>query len=694
MEEASYNSVTTPNPPGVPPQPGSLRQRILHIPVVYDDRLGHFNFQDQLGAHEAVEVPDEELTSIQEALKRPKHLLGQWMSTAVCGNDVMSSCSYSSAVVALQAGTLAPVAFAIVSFVLYMYRFVYEEVVTAIPLNGGSYNVLLNTTTKRFAAVAACLSILCYMATAVVSAITASNYLAVTIPATPIVGTTIAILGAFALLMLVGIHESAIVATTIFVFHITTLSILSVACLIYTIQHPEIIQRNYVNATYPDIDFMGNAVQGSVGTALFFGFGAAMLEAWCVSQDDNMWSISSFFNILLAVLCFGVLQMDGPDGIVANQNYVLAQMGVTAAGKWAQWLVVIDSFVVLSGAVLTAYVGINGLMRRLASDRVVPALFMQKNKWRGTCHWIILSFFAIATSLVLVLDANQTQVAGVYTYSFLSLMFLFGSGCIMLKLKRQDIPRDIKAPWWCCLLGMALVFCGFMANLLGNPKTLMYFVSYFAFVLVVVFGMLERVFILRVLVVITNLLFKDKKDRQPVEQVFSDEPNDQSLLNESSPGHPSTPSPPKVVVKQISMKPSLERENPKVLRLVQTIKAIKNAPVVFFIKKANLTTLNKAILYVRANELTHNIRFVHVYRETMPEALETVSQLKEMIAMFDCVYPKIQLDFYSIVAAFEPATIEWIAQKYNIQTNMMFLKQPTNSSVKAVSTYGVRVITG
>ncbi|KAH9107816.1 hypothetical protein AeMF1_016907, partial [Aphanomyces euteiches] len=137
MEEASYNSVTTPNPPGVPPQPGSLRQRILHIPVMYDDRLGHFNFQDQLGAHEAVEVPDEELTSIQEALKRPKHLLGQWMATAVCGNDVMSSCSYSSAVVALQAGTLAPVAFAIVSFVLYMYRFVYEEVVTAIPLNGG-----------------------------------------------------------------------------------------------------------------------------------------------------------------------------------------------------------------------------------------------------------------------------------------------------------------------------------------------------------------------------------------------------------------------------------------------------------------------------------------------------------------------------------------------------------------------------
>ncbi|KAH9120730.1 hypothetical protein AeMF1_007228, partial [Aphanomyces euteiches] len=504
------------------------------------------------------------------------------------------------------------------------------------------------------------------------------------------------------LLMLVGIHESAIVATTIFVFHITTLSILSVACLIYTIQHPEIIQRNYVNATYPDIDFMGNAVQGSVGTALFFGFGAAMLGVTGFETSSNfveeqkpgvfrktmrnMWSISSFFNILLAVLCFGVLKMDGPDGIVANQNYVLAQMGVTAAGKWAQWLVVIDSFVVLSGAVLTAYVGINGLMRRLASDRVVPALFMQKNKWRGTCHWIILSFFAIATSLVLVLDANQTQVAGVYTYSFLSLMFLFGSGCIMLKLKRQDIPRDIKAPWWCCLLGMALVFCGFMANLLGNPKTLMYFVSYFAFVLVVVFAMLERVFILRVLVVITNLLFKDKKDRQPVEQVFQDEDHSSHSSRQSYADD--------VVKKTLVHAPSLERENGKVSGLVSSIKAIKNAPVVFFIKDADLTTLNKAILYVRANELTHNLRFIHVYPETTVAALETVSQLKEMIAMFDCVYPKLQLDFYSIVGAFEPATIEWISQKYNIPTNMMFLKQPSNVESKAVSTYGVRVITG
>ncbi|KAF0711156.1 Aste57867_5369 [Aphanomyces stellatus] len=388
----------------------------------------------------------------------------------------------------------------------------------------------------------------------------------------------------------------------------------------------------------------------------------------------NMWSITSLFNISIAVLTFGVLKMEGDDGIIKNSNYVLAQMGLVACGKWAQTLVVLDAFFVLCGAVLTSFVGINGLVRRLASDRVMPQFLIQKNKLRGTCHWIIISFFLIASSLVIILDADQTQMAGVYTYSFMSMMFLFATGCILLKLKRQDIPRQVHAPWWCIIFGMTLVFIGFLGNLLGNPKTLMYFVSYFIFVLLVVFGMLERVFLLRVLVVITNLLFKDKAHRLPAEQVLID--NDE--LSKTN----------------VQASPALEQETSKVSALVRNIKAIKNAPVVFFIKRADLVTLNKAILYVRANESTHILRFVHVYPEQTVEALETVEQLKEMIAMYDRVYPKLQLDFYSIVGEFDPVTVEWISQTYGISTNSMFLKQPSNINMHKVSAYGVRVITG
>ncbi|CAK4619192.1 unnamed protein product [Aphanomyces euteiches] len=588
----------------------------------------------------------------------------------------MSSCSYSSGVVALKAGVASPLGFLVVSLVLYVYRFVYEEVVTAIPLNGGSYNVLLNTTTKRFAAVAACLSILCYTATAVVSAVTGVNYLATIVPSLPIIGTSIAVLGAFAFLMLLGIHESAIVATGIFTFHIATLSILSVVCLIYTIKHPDIIHGNYVNATFPDVDYLGTTIQGTFGTAWFFGFGAAMLGVTGFETSSNfveeqkpgvfrktmrnMWSISSFFNILLAC------------SALACSKWT---MGVFAAGTWAKWLVAIDAFVVLAGAVLTAYVGINGLVRRLGSDRVVPAFFVEKNKWRGTCHWIILSFFALATSLVLILDADQIVLSGVYTYSFLSLMFLFGSGCVMLKLKRRHIPRDIDAPWTCILIGMALVLCGILANLLGDPKALLYFVSYFCFVFVVVFAMLERVFIMRVLLVAIHILFKPKQERIPAEEIFSD--------------NVEPPFPMKLPSHNV-----LDCETAKVSALVRNIHAARATPVAFFIKDADLTTINKAILYVRANELTHNIRFIHVHAAADASANETVEQIQNMIAMFDRVYPKFQLDFYSILGTFEPATIEWIAERYNISINMMFLKQPTNAPSKAVSAHGVRVITG
>ena len=60
---------------------------------------------------------------------------------------------------------------------LFFYRKVYQEVVTAIPNNGGVYNALLNTSSKKVAALASCLSILSYIATALVSAFDAILYL-------------------------------------------------------------------------------------------------------------------------------------------------------------------------------------------------------------------------------------------------------------------------------------------------------------------------------------------------------------------------------------------------------------------------------------------------------------------------------------------------------------------------------------
>ena len=60
---------------------------------------------------------------------------------------------------------------------LYLYRKIYTEVVEALPLDGGAYNCLLNCTRKFDASFAACLTLLSYLATAVISAKTGVEYL-------------------------------------------------------------------------------------------------------------------------------------------------------------------------------------------------------------------------------------------------------------------------------------------------------------------------------------------------------------------------------------------------------------------------------------------------------------------------------------------------------------------------------------
>ena len=121
-------------------------------------------------------------------------------ATAICGNDISSSVLYVSALAIAFAGQYAWITLLIVSLVLFLFRKIYGEVVGALPLNGGAYNALLNTTSKSTASLAATLTILSYMATAVISANEAIHYLHHLISSLPIIPVTILLLGVFAFL--------------------------------------------------------------------------------------------------------------------------------------------------------------------------------------------------------------------------------------------------------------------------------------------------------------------------------------------------------------------------------------------------------------------------------------------------------------------------------------------------------------
>ena len=120
--------------------------------------------------------------------------LNELESTAICGNDISSSVLYVSALAIAFAGQYAWITLLIVSVVLFLFRKIYGEVVGAMPLNGGAYNALLNTTSKLMASFAATLTILSYMATAVISANEAIHYLHHLIPSMPIIISTVGLL--------------------------------------------------------------------------------------------------------------------------------------------------------------------------------------------------------------------------------------------------------------------------------------------------------------------------------------------------------------------------------------------------------------------------------------------------------------------------------------------------------------------
>ncbi|MCS6884719.1 MAG: APC family permease [Acidobacteriota bacterium] len=576
----------------------------------------------------------------------PRHQikLGQWKSTAICGNDITSSCLYVSALCAMYAGIYAPVSLLIVAGVLYIFRSIYAEVGSALPLNGGAYNVLLNTTSKQKASLAACLTLLSYLATAVISASEAMHYAHNLWPGLNVFWATIVLLAAFAFLNIMGISESAMVALILFSIHMITLLVLIVAGGIAVAQNRSILLENL---TQP--------LPGSVWTAISFGFASAMLglsgfesSANFIEEQDkgvfpktlrNMWLAVTIFNPTISFLSLGLVKLSD---LAEHKNDLLAYMGLLSLGRPLQLLVSVDAVLVLSGAVLTSYVGVAGLVKRMALDRCLPQFLLIENRFRGTTHWIFISFFLLCSSILIVTKGRIEALAGVYTLSFLCVMGLFALGNAMLKVKRSSLPREVQASWISILIGLLAVFAGILGNIFINPEYLKIFFFYFLFAASAVWIMLYRIHLLNfVLLMLDNAIKKIKE------------------LNQRVSGW-----------------------------ITKHIERINSQAVVFFSKGDNISTLNKAALYVLQNEQTKHLRVVHCY-----ETDNYVSSLKQQIEVLDRIYPELRIDLVCVRGQFGPELIERLSKKLGVPKNYMFIGTPGDRFPHNISDLGgVRLI--
>jgi len=594
-------------------------------------------------------ISDLDTTSVEiSRLDQPhRHTLGAWASTAICGNDITSSCLYVSALCAAQAGAWAPIALLLVGGVLFLFRKVYAEVGSALPLNGGTYTVLLNTTNKKLAAGAACLTLLSYIATAVISAGEAMHYAHNLWGGLNVFWATIGLLGVFALLNILGITESAMVALGIFIIHMTTLTVLSTVGIAAVVSDPSLLAANWA-APNPE----------GLMHALFFGFAAAMLgisgfesSANFIEEQKvgvfpktlrNMWIAVMLFNPLISLLSLGLLPIAEIQQVPPD---LLAQMGERSWGSILRYIVSIDAVLVLSGAVLTSYVGVTGLMRRMGLDRCLPQFLLSENRLRGTNHWIILLFFGVCCAIMGTTGGHVSTLAGVYTISFLSVMALFGIGNMMLKVRRARLPREDRASWPTVTLALVAVLLGLLGNLLLDPAYIRVFASYFAGVGAIVAVMFLRVHLMR------GVLF---------------------------------------VVRAVSER--VLAANRWVRDTVRAkIDEINSRAVIYFTKGDDPAALNRAALYVLENEQTNRMQVITVYGDES----EIPPQLAEHLADIDRLYPQLRIDFLAVKGTFGPEIIEKLSQRLGVPKNYMFIGTPGDRFPHRVEALGgVRLILG
>jgi len=439
--------------------------------------------------------------------------LGTFFSTAIAGNDILSSSLYVCGVAVLFAGIYAPLVFLVVGGVLWLYKHVYTEVVEALPLNGGAYNCLLNATQKSFAAVAGVMTILSYVATSVISAKTAAEYLHTVFPQIPVIPTTTGIILVFAVLVVLGMRDSARVAAGIFGMHIFTLILLTSLGLL------RIANEGWgmltANMAYT-LDMMRSS---SLPQMLFFAFSASLLgvsgfesSANFVEEQERGVFRKTLRNMLLGVVIFNPLltlvvlhNLDIPT-ILASKDFVLAQSAVVLGGNALQYLVVADAFMVLSGAVLASYVGATGLLYRMTLDHCFPCTFLlPKLKTRNqNSNRLVYAFTAVSLSILFITKGNLLSLAGVYTISFLSVMTFFALGNMMLRLTRSDLKRTYRGPLVYAMLAALATTIGIVGNVLIDPQNLVYFMMYFIPAVTLVLCMVYRDYILEALVFVTK----------------------------------------------------------------------------------------------------------------------------------------------------------------------------------------------
>jgi hypothetical protein len=233
--------------------------------------------------------------------------------------------------------------------------------------------------------------------------------------------------------------------------------------------------------------------------------------------------------------------------------------------------------------------------------------------------------------VLLITKGNVKLIAGVYTISFLSVMALFGIGNILLKIKRNSLPRPEKAGWISILIAIIGVVIALIGNLImkpkeGIPSNFSVFLEYFIPSILFIAVMLNRTLLLKFLLKAIHYVF------DPIRNLIL-------------------------------------KTDKKILSLIDEI---NSQEFVYFTKDDDVATLNKVMLYIKNNEHTKKLKIVTAVKN----GKKITPQFKNDIEVIDREYPEIKIEFIELNESFSPKLIKKLSKEWNIPINFMFIGSP------------------
>lgn len=407
--------------------------------------------------------------------------LSWYLAAGIVGADIGTSVFYSTGIIFPHVGFAAPLFILLVVLALWLFKATYQEGTSVSPLNGGAYTMVLQTVGRRAALVVGSLTILSYLATAVVSALSGALYLSSLWPATPWPLWQIALIAAvpivgFAMLNLFGLKESAKLVFAISVFHFAMLLVMDVWGLFVAFTQGAHWERlaTGVASIGPQGALLGLAAAflGITG----FESAAQIVEeleapAWRAIQKVYLAIVLlvSFTSPITSMLCL-VLLSDAQ--LVTYKDNLLSGLAFTLGGQPLLVLLVMNAMLTLFAAVNTAFAGATGLMTTMGKQGNLPSVVLQQwtkkvRSFRGY-PYVALPFMALSILMLIALPGSVNQLGEVYGMAFLGVMVSYSLGVILLRLfQPHKIARSpYLSKWTVRILGKDIPLSAVLGGIL------------------------------------------------------------------------------------------------------------------------------------------------------------------------------------------------------------------------------------